>query len=99
MRCWRSTALRIRFSTTADHDLDAIRSHIALDHAATAERIITRILQSILYLQDYPRLGRPGMVPETRELRIRGLPYKAVYRIEGDEILIVTIIHLYRLYP
>ncbi len=39
------------------------------------------------------------MVPETRELRIRGLPYKAVYRIEGDEILIVTIIHLYRLYP
>jgi plasmid stabilization system protein ParE len=56
-------------------------------------------MQSILYLQDFPRLGRPGIVPDTRELGILGLPYKAVYRIEGDTIVIVAIVHQYRLYP
>jgi toxin ParE1/3/4 len=91
--------LKLRFSAQADHDLDAIKSYIAQDNQAAAEKTVTRILQSILYLQDYPRLGRPGIVPDTRELGILGLPYKAVYRIEGDTILIVTIVHLSRMYP
>jgi toxin ParE1/3/4 len=91
--------LKIRFSAEADHDLDAIKSYIAKDNFAAAERTVIRILQSILYLQDYPRLGRPGIVPDTRELGILGLPYKAVYRIEGDTIMIVTIVHMSRIYP
>ena len=91
--------MKLRFSAQADHDLDAIKSYIAQDNQAAAEKTVTRILQSILYLQDYPRLGRPGIVPDTRELGILGLPYKAVYRIEGDTILIVTIVHLSRMYP
>jgi toxin ParE1/3/4 len=91
--------LKLRFSAQADHDLDAIKSYIAQDNQAAAEKTVTRILQSILYLQDYPRLGRPGIVPDTRELGILGLPYKAVYRIEGDTILIVTIVHMSRMYP
>ena len=91
--------MKRRFSAQADHDLDAIKSYIAQDNQAAAEKTVTRILQSILYLQDYPRLGRPGIVPDTRELGILGLPYKAVYRIEGDTILIVTIVHLSRMYP
>lgn len=91
--------MKLRFSTQADHDLDAIKSYIAQDNQAAAEKTVTRILQSILYLQDYPKLGRPGIVPDTRELGILGLPYKAVYRIEGDTILIVTIVHLSRMYP
>jgi toxin ParE1/3/4 len=91
--------LRIRFTETADNDLTAIRSHIAKDNAAAADRTIIRILQSIRYLENFPRLGRPGLLPETRELSISKLPYKAVYRIEGDIILIVTIVHTSRLFP
>jgi hypothetical protein len=30
---------------------------------------------------------------DTRELSITGLPYKAVYRIEGDTVHVLTIIH------
>ncbi len=91
--------MKLRFSAQADHDLDAIKSYIAQDNQAAAERTAARIMQSILYLQDFPRLGRPGIVPDTRELGILGLPYKAVYRIEGDTIVIVTLVHMYRLYP
>lgn len=91
--------MKLKFSEEADHDLDAIKFYIAQDNPAAAERTVARIMQSILYLQDFPRLGRPGIVPDTRELGILGLPYKAVYRIEGDTIVIVTIFHQYRLYP
>ena len=91
--------MEIRFTETADNDLGAIRQRIAQDNPAAADRTITRILQSIRYLSSFPRLGRPGLLPETRELSISGLPYKAVYRIEGDIILIVTIIHTSRLFP
>lgn len=91
--------MKIKFSPTAESDLDVIRSYIAQNSSVAAERVVARILQSIMYLQDFPRLGRPGFVSDTRELSILGLPYKAVYRIEGDSILIVTIIHHRRMYP
>ena len=91
--------MEIRFTETADNDLAAIRRHIAQDNPAAADRTITRILQSIRYLENFPRLGRPGLLPETRELSISGLPYKAVYRIEGDIILVLTIIHTSRQFP
>jgi hypothetical protein len=66
--------LKIKFSSTAESDLDAIRSYIAKDSSVAAERIVARILQAIIYLQDFPKLGRPGIVPDTRELNILGLP-------------------------
>ncbi len=91
--------MRIRFTATADNDLISIRDYIAKENPNAAVQTITRILQSISYLENYPRLGRPGLLPETRELSIPDLPYKTVYRIEGDIVLIVTIVHTSRLFP
>ena len=89
----------IKFSRDADRDLDAIRSRIAEDNASAADRTVARILQSIRYLAEFPRLGRPGIVPETRELTIVGLPYRAVYQIDGDVVLVLTILHTRRNWP
>lgn len=89
----------IRFAGTADRDLDEIKAFIADDSPASADRVVARILQSIRYLGDFPLLGRPGLVPATRELMIAGLPYKAVYRIDGDVVLVVNIIHTRRNWP
>jgi plasmid stabilization system protein ParE len=55
-------------------------------------------MQSIGYLGNFPRLG-PGLLPDTRELSIYALPYQAVYRIEGDIILILAIINTSRQFP
>lgn len=91
--------MNIRFSPHAGHDLDQIRARIEADRPAVAPAIVARILQSIGYLKNFPRLGRPGILPDTRELSIYGLPYKAVYRIEGDVILVLAIIHTAREFP
>jgi toxin ParE1/3/4 len=91
--------LRIEYSDTAKADLASIKSYIAEDNPAAAERTIARILQSIRFLKDFPRLGRVGLLPDTRELSIIGLPYRAVYRIEGDTVLVATIVHGARQIP
>jgi toxin ParE1/3/4 len=98
-RFGRCTALRIEYSDTAKADLESIKSYIAEDNPAAAERTIARILQSIRFLKDFPRLGRVGLLPDTRELSIIGLPYRAVYRIEGDTVLVATIVHGARQLP
>lgn len=89
----------IEFSRAAERDLVDIQSYIAEDNERAAERVITRILQSIRYLAQLPNLGRPGLVEGTRELSIAGLPYVAVYRIEQDSIRVLTVIHTRRHRP
>ena len=89
----------IRYLSTAIEDIENIRDYIAEDNENAANQVISRILQVNRYLSDFPRLGRPGLLPETRELSIKGLSYKTVYRIEGDIVLIVNIIHTSRNWP
>jgi toxin ParE1/3/4 len=91
--------LLIKYLETADADIDSIKAYIALDNPAAAARAIDRILQSIRFLKDFPRLGRVGVLPDTRELSIVGLPYRVVYRIEGDTVLVVNVIHGARNHP
>ena len=88
-----------RFARSAERDLTEIRDYIAENNAPAADQVVARILQSIRYLSTAPRLGRPGVVPDTRELSIPGLNYKAVYRIDGDTIEILTIVHTRRQWP
>lgn len=44
-------------------------------------------------------MGRPGRVPDTRELVIAGTPYVMAYRIEGAQVHIVAVIHGARRWP
>jgi len=44
-------------------------------------------------LARYPESGRPGCVAGTRELVIRRTPYIAAYRIAGDTVRILRVLH------
>ena len=99
MKCGGISGLKVRLSGRAKTDLVDIKSYIAQENPPAADRAITRILQSLEYLEDFPRLGRVGLLPDTRELSIIGLPYRAVYRIEGDTVLVATIVHGARQLP
>ncbi|MDP1770962.1 MAG: type II toxin-antitoxin system RelE/ParE family toxin, partial [Methylobacter sp.] len=66
-------------------------------HAAA--RIITKIRNSLAGLTANPSLGRPGRVDGTRELIITHTPYIVAYRIHGNEIQVLAVIHAARLWP
>jgi plasmid stabilization system protein ParE len=42
---------------------------------------------------EFPQMGRSGRIEGTRELVISGTPYIAAYRIDGDAVRILRVLH------
>lgn len=51
------------------------------------------VMSRVARLAPHPRLGRPGRVPETRELVVTGTPYVVVYRLETGVVVILRVLH------
>lgn len=64
-----------------------------------ASATIFRIQKATLQLSNYPLMGRPGRVEETRELVISQTSYIVVYRVKRNSIEILRVIHTSRRYP
>lgn len=80
-------------------DLTAIHAYIAKFDPNAAVRVIREIRTSALTLSDMPEVGRPGRWPGTRELVVRRFPYVVPYRISGEEIQIIAVMHTSRRWP
>jgi toxin ParE1/3/4 len=81
-------------------DLIALRTYISTDNPAAAESMIRRIVDLVeRQLPRMPDSGRPGRVQKTRELVVTGSPYFVPYRVVGDTIEILRVIHGARRWP
>jgi addiction module RelE/StbE family toxin len=85
--------MQITWHRRARHDPQAVREYIAEINPGAARQVAQRILQAVGLLAEQPSLGRPGRVPETRELVITGTPYIAAYRVVDDTIVILRVLH------
>lgn len=85
--------MRIVWLEAARNDLQAIRRFIGRDNQAAAKRVATRIVAATTSLQKNPNLGRPGRWSETRELVIPGSPYILPYRLRGQTLEILRVLH------
>lgn len=92
--------MNVNFTPQALDDLRGTRVWIAADDELAAERVIARIRQTVMMFEQFPLLGHPGELLDTREFKVTGLPYLIVYRIDSPTDLdILTIIHSARKYP
>ena len=91
--------MQITWHRRARHDLQAVRESIAEVNPGAARQVAQRILHAVGLLAEQPSLGRPGRVPETRELVITGTPYNAAYRVVDDTIVILRVLHGARQWP
>jgi addiction module RelE/StbE family toxin len=90
--------LKVRWSEQAEGDLGDIVAYIWLDNPAAAYRIGDLLEAATGKLADFPRSGRQGEVSGTREL----LPhpsYRIVYEIDGEEIIVLAVVHTARQWP
>ena len=87
------TSRRLEYAPRYFRRLEDIRERIAADNPTAASRIIERIRAAVTRLAASPALGRPGRVGGTRELVIPGTPYIVPYRVKGDVVQIITILH------
>jgi toxin ParE1/3/4 len=66
--------MRVRWTTDAADDLERICDYIAQDRPEAARRAALSVVERIATLEAFPRLGRSGRVPGTRELAFPPLP-------------------------
>jgi len=91
--------MRLEWSTFAVEDRNTIFGYIDADSPQAAILVDERIESHVEQLIDFPLMGRPGRIEGTRELVIQRTPYIAVYRLTGDTILILRLLHGARMWP
>ncbi len=77
----------------------AIAEYIAQDNQAAAHAVHEAILRQVGRLAEHPRIGRPGRVTGTRELVVSGTPYIVAYRVAGQEVTVLRLLHGAKQWP
>jgi toxin ParE1/3/4 len=83
----------VKWLRTALRDLDHQMDHIALDDPETARKVYAEIRKRGAELAHFPEAGRPGRIPETRELVLVNYPFLLPYRVRNDTVEILRVFH------
>ena len=89
----------LHWSRLARADLLGIFDYVAADDPKAALGLVDSIEKGVVRLTRHPRVGRPGRVPQTRELIIVGTPYVVVYRDVSRAVQILRVLHGARQWP
>ncbi len=82
----------LRWTRRALSRLDDIADYIARDNPARATTFVTELRDRVNILKLH-QVGRAGRVFGTKELVLHK-NYVAVYRVKGDEVQILTVMHV-----
>lgn len=83
----------------AASDLREAWDHIAEENEQAADRIAEVLVAAADRLDHFPKLGRPGPYPESRQFYVPRTNYKIVYRIFDDAVEILRVYHTSRDWP
>ena len=85
--------MKVIWTQTARRDLESLRDYILEHDPGAASRIAAAVHDSVETLMQFPARGRPGRLPGTRELVVAGTPYVVPYKLEGDVLVIIAVLH------
>lgn len=73
--------------------------YIAAEDLTAANLLQDRIEEVLTLLPRRPHIGRPGLVPGTREFPVSKTSYTIVYRVRARAIQVLRVLHQRRRYP
>ena len=91
--------IRVRWTTHAADDFTRIIEHIREDNPDAAHRVARTIYRAVADLRTFPRRGRAGLAPDTRELVFPPWPYIVVYEFINDHVNVLRIRHAAQDWP
>lgn len=91
--------MKLRWTRAAITDLAEVYEYIEKERPTSALRVAMVILEQVESLQVNPLRGRAGRVDGTRELVIGQFPYVILYRVHGEEIQLLRVMHDRRSWP
>jgi toxin ParE1/3/4 len=90
--------LRLVWREGARAEAAAIVRYVAERNPAAADKLEAAIHACAERLPEHPFLYRPGRVPGTREAVVHP-NYILVYRVAGNAVEVVSVVHARRQYP
>jgi len=91
--------VRVNWLGAARANLIAVSEYIAQDNPDASAKTVVAITRAVESLKRFPAAGRPGRVPGTRELVVSGTPYIVPYRVRGNIVEVLRVLHSSRKWP
>lgn len=91
--------MKLEWSAYAIEDRLAIFEYIEADNPQAAVTVDDCIRLQVEQLIRHPESGRIGRVEATRELVIARTPYITAYRVAGDTVRILRVLHSAQQWP
>jgi len=85
--------MQLRWTEEAADDLEHIAYYLLSNAPGRAQDLIRAVYEAPTELLMFPNRGRQGKKEGTRELVLTPLPYIVVYRVFGETIFVVRILH------
>lgn len=89
--------MKIRWLVIASSDLEHLYQYIAQDNLDAANSEVAKVMEAAGNLTKMSGLGRPGRVPDTRELVIS--QYIIAYRVREGQVEILRVLHQAQRWP
>ena len=86
------------WTPASETDRINIFQYIAADNPSAAFELEQIIEERADQLLDFPEMGRPGLLPDTRELTVHPNS-RLVYELVGDDVHILNVGHARRDWP
>jgi toxin ParE1/3/4 len=85
----------------AEANLNGAFDYLIERDPTAALSVYQAIRDRVEMLADHPHLGRPGRVPDTRELVIGRTPYIVAYTVDArrDAVVILRVLHAAQRWP
>ncbi|MBF0463084.1 MAG: type II toxin-antitoxin system RelE/ParE family toxin [Magnetococcales bacterium] len=83
----------LQWTAQAWRDMNGCVDYIARDNPMAAIGVGDEMERQVALLANSPTMGRVGRVQDTRELVITGTPYIVVYRVYGDTVQVLRVLH------
>lgn len=91
--------MKVLWTRRALAHLECVRLYVAEQNPPAAAEVGNTLLKAASDLADFPSIGRPGRVPNTRELVVSGLPFILPYTVVENRVLILAVMHMSRRWP
>ena len=90
--------MKLIWSDDAIQERNDIFAYISADNLIAALTMDELLSERARNLLEFPHIGRPGMLPDTRELTMHP-NYRLVYELVGDDVHILNVVHARRDWP
>jgi toxin ParE1/3/4 len=92
-------AKSVKWLRKALKNLEQAYNYIAETDVDAAIGVVLKIQTATAQLSEFPMMGRVGRVEGTRELVIASTPYVIIYRVKGNAVEILRVLHSSQKYP